>query len=53
VIPPAPQSTRARHVDLLDEAARGIKHGFMTPHTLDGMAILVAVAEAKSFRVAG
>jgi DNA-binding transcriptional LysR family regulator len=30
-----------------------MKHCFMTPDTLDGLAVFVAVAEARNFRIAG
>src|SRR6476660_2127500 len=52
-IPPAPQSTRRWHLDLLDGATCAVKLCFMKPQALDGMAIFIAVAEAKNFRVAG
>src|SRR6476469_5954504 len=50
---PAPQSTRRWHLDLLDGATCAVKLCFMKPQALDGMAIFIAVAEAKNFRVAG
>src|SRR5688572_25321903 len=51
--PACTQSTSARHADLLDGASRSDKRCFMKTDTLDGMAVFVAVAEAKNFRVAG
>jgi len=47
------QSTRRRTADLLDTAARAVKHRFTMVDDLNGMTVFAAVAETKGFRAAG
>jgi len=50
---PALQSSVPRAVDLLDDGSQAEKLCFPMSDRLDGMAVFVAVAEAKGFRAAG
>jgi DNA-binding transcriptional LysR family regulator len=47
------ESTPTGEVDLLDDAARAVKHGFMLTEDLNVMAVFAALAEARNFRLAG
>jgi DNA-binding MarR family transcriptional regulator len=47
------QSSGSRTADLLDGGSRALKRYFTMTDDLNGMAVFVAVAEARGFRAAG